>query len=71
MRFEYEYLRTGALTYLAASDGHHARLFDRGELKTSIGAIDRLDERVMTTEPYASARPCLLDRRQLLVAPRR
>jgi len=70
MRVEHEYFRTGALTYLAAWDVHHAKLFGRCEPKTTIGAVDRLVEQVMTTEPYRSARR-VLDRGQLLVAPRR
>jgi len=52
MRVEHEYFRTGALTYLAAWDVHHAKLFGRCEPKTTIGAVDRLVEQVMTTEPY-------------------
>ena len=56
MRVEHEYFRTGALTYLAAWDVHHAKLFGRCEPKTTIGAVDRLVEQVMTTEPYRSAR---------------
>ena len=56
MRVEHEYCRTGALTYLAAWDVHHAKLFGRCEPKTTIGAVDRLVEQVMTTEPYRSAR---------------
>ena len=56
MRVEHEYFRTGALTYLAAWDVHHAKLFGRCEAKTTIGAVDRLVEQVMTTEPYRSAR---------------
>jgi hypothetical protein len=56
MRVEHEYFRTGALTYLAAWDVHHAKLFGRCESKTTIGAVDRLVEQVMTTEPYRSAR---------------
>jgi hypothetical protein len=56
MRVEHEYFRMGALTYLAAWDVHHARLFGRCEPKTTIGAVDRLVEQVMTTEPYRSAR---------------
>ena len=54
MRVEHEYFRTGALTYLAAWDVHHAKLFGRCEPKTTIGAVDRLVEQVMTTEPYAT-----------------
>jgi len=56
MRVEHEYFRTGALTYLAAWDVHHAKLFGRCEPKTTMGAVDRLVEQVMTTEPYRSAR---------------
>jgi hypothetical protein len=55
MRVEHEYFRTGALTYLAGWDVHRATLFGRCEPKTTIGAVDRLVEQVMTTEPYRSA----------------
>jgi hypothetical protein len=55
MRVEHEYFRTGALTYLAAWDVHRAKLFGRCEPKTTIGAVDRLVEQVMGTEPYRSA----------------
>jgi hypothetical protein len=71
MRVEHEYLRTGALTYLAAWDVHHGETLWPLRPKTTIGAVDRLVEQVMTTEPYRSARRVLLDRGQLLVAPRR
>jgi DDE superfamily endonuclease len=56
MRVEHEYFRMGALTYLAAWDVHRAKLFGRCEPKTTIGAVDRLVEQVMTSEPYRSAR---------------
>jgi len=56
MRVEHEYFRTGALTYLAAWDVHRAKLFGRCEPQTTIGAVDRLVEQVMATEPYRSAR---------------
>ena len=56
MRVEHECFRTGALTYRAAWDVHRATLFGRCEPKTTIGAVDRLVEQVMTTEPYRSAR---------------
>jgi hypothetical protein len=56
MRVEHEYFRTGALTYLAAWDVHRAKLFGRCEPKTTIGAVDRLVEQVMSVEPYRSAR---------------
>jgi len=46
MRVEHEYFRTGALTYLAAWDVHHAKLFGRCEPKTTIGAVDRLVEQL-------------------------
>jgi hypothetical protein len=55
MRVEHEYFRTGALTYLAAWDVRHAKLFGRCESKTTIGAVDRLVEQVMAVEPYRSA----------------
>jgi hypothetical protein len=45
-----------SLTYLAAWDVHRAKLFGRFEAKTTIGAVDRLVEQVMTTKPYRSAR---------------
>src|SRR3954454_19839894 len=53
---EFEYRRGGTLAYLAAWDVHHARLFDRVEAKTGIEPFGRLVERVMTSEPYRSAR---------------
>lgn len=56
MRVEHEYERRGALAYLAAWDVHHARLFGRLEPTTGIEPFGRLVARVMTTEPYASAR---------------
>jgi hypothetical protein len=56
LRVEHEYFRTGALTYLAAWDVHRAKLFGRCEPKTTIAAVDRLVEQVMTTDPYRSAR---------------
>jgi hypothetical protein len=56
MRVEHEYVRGGALAYLAAWDVHRARVFGRCEPTTGIAPFDRLVEQVMTTEPYASAR---------------
>ena len=53
---EFEYRRGGTLAYLAAWDVHHARLFDRVEEKTGIEPFGRLVSRVMTQEPYASAK---------------
>jgi transposase len=56
MRVEHEYDRGGALTYLAAWDVHHARLFGRAEPTTGIAPFGRLVKQVMTLEPYASAK---------------
>jgi transposase len=56
MRVEHEYQRGGALAYLAAWDVHQARLFGRCEPSTGIQPFGRLVERVMGSEPYASAR---------------
>jgi hypothetical protein len=56
MRYEFEYRRGGTLAYLAAWDVHHANLFDRVEPKTGIEPFGGLVERVMSAEPYASAR---------------
>jgi transposase len=56
MRVEHEYDRGGALTYLAAWDVHHARLFGRVEPTTGIAPFGRLVAQVMTLEPYASAK---------------
>lgn len=56
MRVEHEYVRGGALAYLAAWDVHRAKVFGRCEPTTGIAPFDRLVEQVMTTEPYASAR---------------
>src|SRR4051794_31220758 len=67
---EFEYRRGGTLAYLAAWDVQHARLFGRCEPKTGIEPFGRLVEQVMSTEPYASAKTVLLDRRQRL-KPRR
>jgi transposase len=55
MRVEHEYERGGALSYLAAVDVHHGRVFGRCEPSTGIAPFARLVEQVMTTEPYASA----------------
>ena len=56
LRVEHEYVRTGALSYLAAWDVHRATLFGRCEPKTTIGAVDRLVAQVMRVAPYRSAR---------------
>ena len=58
--------RGGTLAYLAAWDVHHARIFGRCEPKTGIEPFGRLVEQVMSTEPYASAKTRVLDRRQRL-----
>ena len=55
-RIEHEYDRGGALQYLAAWDVHRAKIFGRCEPKTGIAPFARLVEKVMTVEPYASAR---------------
>ena len=56
LRVEHEYKRAGALQYLVAYDVHRAKLFGRCEERTGIVPFDRLVDRVMGTEPYASAR---------------
>jgi hypothetical protein len=55
---EHEYVRAGALAYLAAWDIHRARLFGRCEHKNSIAASHRLVGQVMGCEPYRSAHRC-------------
>ena len=55
-RVEFEYVRGGALQYLAAWDVHRAKVFGRCEPATGIEPFGRLVAQVMTTEPYASAR---------------
>lgn len=54
-RVEHEYIRGGALAYLAAWDVHRAKVFGRCEPNSTITAFDRLVDQVMTTEPYRSA----------------
>ena len=53
---EFEYKRGGTLAYMGAYDVHQARLFGTVAEKTGIVPFTDLVERVMTTEPYASAR---------------
>lgn len=53
---EFEYKRGGTLAYMGAYDVHHARLFGSVAEKTGIVPFMDLVERVMTLEPYASAR---------------
>jgi hypothetical protein len=56
MRVEHEYDRRGAVAYLAAYDVHRAQVASRSEATTGIGPFGRLVEKVMTAEPYASAK---------------
>ena len=53
---EFEYRRGGTLAYRGAYDVHQARLFGTIAERTGIVPFMELVERVMTTEPYASAR---------------
>lgn len=55
-RVEFEYRRGGTLCYLGAYDVHAARLFGQVAEKSGIVPFMELVERVMNTEPYASAR---------------
>jgi hypothetical protein len=56
MRVNHEYDRGGALAYLAAYDIHQARVFSHRNAKTGIIPFMTLVEKVMTQEPYASAK---------------
>lgn len=56
MRVNHEYDRGGSLAYLAAYDVHHAQVFGQCVAKTGIVPFMTLVEKVMTTEPYASAK---------------
>src|SRR4051794_4123307 len=53
---EFEYRRGGTLAYFAAYDVHHARVIGSIEPKTGIDPFTDLVAKVMTSEPYASAR---------------
>ena len=53
---EFEYVRGGTLAYMAAYDVHRARLIGSVADKTGIVPFMDLVAKVMTTEPYASAR---------------
>jgi len=53
---EFEYKRGGTLAYMGAYDVHRARLVGSVAEKTGIVPFMELVERVMTLEPYASAR---------------
>jgi transposase len=59
MRVNHEYHRGGALAYLAAYDVHQARVFSHCSAKTGIIPFMTLVEKVMTQEPYASAKRVL------------
>jgi transposase len=56
MRINHEYDRGGALAYLAAYDVHQAKVFSHCSPKTGIVPFMTLAEKVMTQEPYASAK---------------
>jgi transposase len=53
---EFEYRRGGTLAYLAAYDVHHARVIGAIAPRTGIDPFTDLVAKVMTSEPYASAR---------------
>jgi transposase len=53
---EFEYDRGGTLAYMGAYDVHRARLFGSIAEKTGIVPFMELVDKVMTQEPYASAR---------------
>jgi hypothetical protein len=55
-RVEFEYERHGTLAYFGAYDVHHARLMGTIAPTTGIAPFAELVSKVMTTEPYASAR---------------
>jgi len=56
IRVEHEYRRHGVCAYIAAWDVHRARLFGDVVNKISIRAFDTLVARVLSQEPYRSAR---------------
>ena len=56
MRVEQEYLRRGALAYLAALDVYWGKVIGHVSQRTGKDAFDELVRRVMGQEPYASAR---------------
>ena len=55
MKVETEYVRKGALAYLAAWDVRNGRIFGLCEKKTGIVPFSRLVDQVMSVEPYVSA----------------
>ena len=56
MRVEHEYHRGGAWAYLAALDGHRAKVFGRCERRSGIAPFERLVDQVMRQPPYNKAR---------------
>ncbi|WP_433171669.1 IS630 family transposase [Actinoallomurus sp. CA-150999] len=56
MRLNHEYDRGGSLAYLAAYDVHRATVFGHCAAKTGIVPFMTLVEKVMTSEPYTSAK---------------
>jgi transposase len=56
LRVESEYRRNGTLAYLAAYDVHRAHVVGHCAPTTGIAPFTELVEKVMTCEPYASAR---------------
>jgi transposase len=55
MRVESEYRRHGTLAYLAAYDVHRAHVIGHCASTTGIAPFTELVEKVMTSQPYASA----------------
>ena len=56
MLVESEYRRRGTLAYLAAYDVHHAQVIGHCAPTTGIEPFTALVAKVMTSQPYASAR---------------
>ena len=56
MRVNHEYQRRGALAYLGAYDVHRAHVYSHCASTTGIVPFMTLVEKVMTQEPYASAK---------------
>jgi len=56
MRVESDYRHHGTLAYLAAYDVHHAQVIGHCAPSTGIAPFGALVDKVMTREPYASAR---------------
>jgi len=56
IRVEHEYARGGSLTYIAAWDIKHAKVFGRCESRSGIAPFNRLVNDVMIQEPYLSAK---------------